>query len=226
MTFTESEYLLQRNRAKVHWQNRAFIRRHAPGVFESDGIKDAVDSPPVKKYLATILHDVHGPILDVGAGAFSHFFYPEEKRVIAYDLAHDNLVLGQYGVLNGNYQESIVGDAEDALPFPRASCGAVISKQVYGYLVDPSVFLSESMRILQPGGNIVIMDLVGNVAGWAYRMTDFSLSVVGERLAEEGFAQVQTTWLWKEPVRLYREDIQETVSVRLAAVSAEKPFLT
>ena len=59
---------------------------------------------------------------------------------------------------------AVHGDAY-ALPLPDASCGTVVLRLVLQHLADPRAALREAVRVLQPGGRVVVVDVDGGMWG-------------------------------------------------------------
>jgi ubiquinone/menaquinone biosynthesis C-methylase UbiE len=103
--------------------------------------------------------------------------------VAGLDLSEDMLALGaELGPPPGNAApiSYVTGDAT-ALPYPDRSFDAVVSTQVYEYVPDMPRALAEAIRVLRPGGRIVILD------------TDWD-SLVWHATDERLHARVLTAW--------------------------------
>jgi ubiquinone/menaquinone biosynthesis C-methylase UbiE len=99
--------------------------------------------------------------LDVGCGCgFCAFALAQvAEKVVAVDITPRMLeeasrLAGQRGISNISFQEA---DAE-ALPFPDAHFDIVSCRISAHHFLSPSAFLSESWRVLLPGGCLLVAD--------------------------------------------------------------------
>jgi SAM-dependent methyltransferase len=58
--------------------------------------------------------------------------------------------------LPGNPEASIEIRTDGTLPLPDASADAVFSSQVLEHVADPALYLSECLRVLRPGGKLLL----------------------------------------------------------------------
>ena len=100
----------------------------------------------------------------------------------------------------------------DALPFPAASFDMVVSTSAFHYFPDPTTALAEMMRVLRPGGRVVITDWCYDY--WTCQACDWFLRHMRRRhhrtyrsvecrdlLQAAGFADAKVeiyriTWFW------------------------------
>ncbi|HKC43262.1 MAG TPA: methyltransferase domain-containing protein, partial [Burkholderiales bacterium] len=111
---------------------------------------------------------ITGRILDVGVGTgIALPYYARAARVIGVDLSHAMLRRAQARVAEqrlDNVDGLAVMDAE-RLAFPAASFDAVVAQYVINAVPDPEATLDEFMRVLQPGGEIVLVNRIGAETG-------------------------------------------------------------
>ena len=107
-------------------------------------------------------------VLDLGSGAGFDCFLAAERvgpagRVIGVDMTPEMLEKARANALGGNFAnvEFRLGEIE-ALPVADASVDAVISNCVLNLSADRPRVLAETMRVLRPGGRIMISDLVSD----------------------------------------------------------------
>ena len=107
-------------------------------------------------------------VLDLGAGAgFDCFLAAErvgpEGRVIGVDMTPEMVEKARANALEGGFAnvEFRLGEIE-ALPVADASVDAVISNCVLNLSADRPRVLAEVMRVLRPGGRVMISDLVSD----------------------------------------------------------------
>lgn len=110
-----------------------------------------------------------GPVvadLGCGAGFLANWLAERGARVIAVD--HSERMLGQAS--RGKEQRRVraefrQGDLE-ALPIGDAEVDVVFSNLVWHHLADQSAAAREVLRVLRPGGVLVISDLAPHEAEW------------------------------------------------------------
>jgi SAM-dependent methyltransferase len=100
---------------------------------------------------AELLHDVTGPVLDVGCGPGVHTAALRADRpqriVLAADLSP--------GMAREAGAPSVVADAA-ALPVATGSCGGVLAMHMLYHLPDPQAAVREIRRVLAPGGTALV----------------------------------------------------------------------
>jgi len=111
---------------------------------------------------------INGRILDVGVGTgIALPYYARAARVIGVDLSQAMLRRAQARVAGQglrNVEGLAVMDAE-RLAFPGASFDAVVAQYVINAVPDPEATLDEFVRVLKPGGEIVLVNRIGADAG-------------------------------------------------------------
>ena len=131
---------------------------------------DAMDhSSVIARFVADFL-DAHGAgrggeLLDVGTGparipialcrADRHF------RILGVDLAGPMLDLARRNAAEAGLIDRIRfarGDAKN-LPFPDGRFEAVVSNTIVHHIPDPAVALAEMVRLVGPGGTLMVRDL-------------------------------------------------------------------
>lgn len=88
------------------------------------------------------ISNIYGLILDLGCGGIHKTELSNKKRIIGFDVR-----IGE-GV-------DVAGDAH-CLPFRDNSFDAIICKQVLEHLYHPHIAVDEMLRILKPGGKVVM----------------------------------------------------------------------
>lgn len=125
----------------------------------------AVNLRFVDDFLAVHGHGRGGEMLDVGTGpgrvpialcrADRHF------RVLGVDLAGPMLDLARRNVADAELNDRIRfarGDAKN-LPFPDGRFEAVVSNTIIHHIPDPEPALAEMVRLVAPGGTLMVRDL-------------------------------------------------------------------
>lgn len=134
--------------------------------------RDGGDFIFVPERIPFLVAAVGGPgrrVLDLGCrtGAVSRHFLPG-NTVVGLDV--DRAALKRAAALG---LETVVGNAEDELPFPTASFDVVVAGELLEHLRDPESLIAEAIRVLRPGG--VFTGSVPN----AYRLKSRLLFFVG-----------------------------------------------
>ncbi|MFD1034728.1 class I SAM-dependent methyltransferase [Sphingomonas hankookensis] len=150
---------------------------------------------------------VGGRILEVGVGTgISLPHYRAESRITGIDIADQMLDKARDRVkrLRLDHVERIaIGDAE-ALDFDDASFDVVVAQYVVSAVPHPDRALSEFLRVVRPGGMIVIATRLGAEAGMRAKIeralmpitsrlgwrTDFPWSIYGDWAARNPQAQL------------------------------------
>ena len=104
-------------------------------------------------------------VLDVGTGTalipLELLRRSPEARVMAVDLASSMLDLGRLHVAAAGLDGAIVLEAADAkaLPYGDGAFAAVVSNSLVHHVPEPGGALSEMVRVLAPGGVLMVRDL-------------------------------------------------------------------
>ncbi len=109
-----------------------------------------------------------GHILDLGTGTaripitLCRLANNSTIKITAIDLAQSMLDLAQANVTEAKLNHQITLELADAkqLPYPDRFFDMVISNSIVHHLADPRPCLAEAMRVLKPGGGVLIRDLM------------------------------------------------------------------
>ncbi|ACK50883.1 Phosphatidylethanolamine N-methyltransferase [Methylocella silvestris BL2] len=109
-----------------------------------------------------------GRVLDVGVGTGLELpMFDERTRLVGVDLCEPMLRQAQRRVIGKslrNVDGLLVMDAT-RLAFPDASFDAVVAPYVLTVVPDPHAMLDELLRVVKPGGEIVLVNHVGAETG-------------------------------------------------------------
>lgn len=144
---------------------------------------------PIKTFLEQQCGLLDEKILDVGSGLYSETYLPKGHEIYRVDW------LPQINKKENSY----VCNAE-SLPFEDNKFEMVLSKQVYGYLVNPEKCLKEMVRVLKPNGLLVIIDWKGNLKGDDFRVEDFEPEKVANKAQLMGLEIIKTEQLMERRV--------------------------
>jgi ArsR family transcriptional regulator len=143
--------------------------------------------------------------LGAGEGTFALLLAQRAKKVIAIDTSAKMIEVAReqalrHGVKNIEYR---LGDMEE-VPIDDGEVDLVFFSQSLHHALHPERALQEAWRILQPGGRVVVLDLVKHRFEearelYADEWLGFSESELEVMLEKAGFAQVQTSVVHKEP---------------------------
>jgi phosphatidylethanolamine/phosphatidyl-N-methylethanolamine N-methyltransferase len=111
---------------------------------------------------------VGGRVLEVGVGTgISLAYYTSRCRVVGIDISEPMLQVARRRVeADGlkHVERLAVMDAED-LEFPDDSFDAVVAQYVVNTVPNPEIALDEFLRVLRPGGELIIVNRVGATHG-------------------------------------------------------------
>ena len=140
---------------------------------------------PIKAFLEQeFSQNIGEKILDVGSGLFSETYLPQGYEVCSVDW------LPQVKKIKNSY----VCNAE-SMPFGDNNFGVVLSKQVYGYLINPEKCLEEMVRVLKPNGLLVVIDWEGNLKGENFRVENFEPEKVVSKIKSMDFEIIKSVRL-------------------------------
>ncbi|MEP6946425.1 MAG: methyltransferase domain-containing protein [Acidobacteriota bacterium] len=127
------------------------------------GFYDRAFSPFEKRFLRSWRAETLGylpvgaSILEIGAGTGANFaFYPHCREAVASELSAGMLV---YAREKAELVRLVQADAQ-LLPFPDSHFDAAFATLVFCAIPDPSVAFAEVMRVVKPGGKVVLLEHV------------------------------------------------------------------
>jgi ArsR family transcriptional regulator len=102
--------------------------------------------------------------LGCGTGQLAETVAPHVHRVIAVDASDDMLTAARARLGKVSNVDLRKGDLE-ALPIPAGELDAAVMSLVLHYSPDPARALAEVARVLQPGGRVLIVDMLPHEHG-------------------------------------------------------------
>ena len=107
---------------------------------------------------------VGGRILEVGVGTgISLPYYSARSRVVGIDISEPMLKVARRRVIDERLEHVELLELMDAenLEFPESSFDVVVAQYVVNTVPHPEIALDEFLRVLRPGGELVIVNRVG-----------------------------------------------------------------
>lgn len=110
----------------------------------------------VHEYILSELPKTEGSILDVGCGKawVAELCCPKNYKVVSMDISLTNVAkaLTKYPFAN---HSAVVADVFN-LPFKENSFDYIIASEIIEHVVDPAKFVENLMKVLKPGGLLLI----------------------------------------------------------------------
>ncbi|MBC7541484.1 MAG: metalloregulator ArsR/SmtB family transcription factor [Candidatus Sericytochromatia bacterium] len=141
--------------------------------------------------------------LGCGTGSGTEMLAPFVRQVVAVDQSAPMLQAARERLARHDNVRFVESPLED-LPLETASLDAAICTLVLHHVDDPPAVLREMARVLRPGGQAIVVDMVAHDRE-AYRQTmghrhlGFSAVVIGGLLSVAGFGDVRICHLPAEP---------------------------
>jgi ubiquinone/menaquinone biosynthesis C-methylase UbiE/DNA-binding transcriptional ArsR family regulator len=160
---------------------------HVADTAVEDAIRGALADKPIRSLLD----------LGTGTGRMLEMFAPDIERGLGLDMSLDMLALARArldraGIRNCSVRQ---GDIYD-LALPRDSFDVVIIHQVLHFLDDSARAIREAVRVLRPGGRLLVVDFAPHDLEFlreehAHRRLGFSGETVTQWLEAAGLDSVQ-----------------------------------
>jgi ubiquinone/menaquinone biosynthesis C-methylase UbiE/DNA-binding transcriptional ArsR family regulator len=161
---------------------------HAPEAVVEAAILEALGSKPIRNLLD----------LGTGTGRMLQLLGARATRAVGLDASHAMLSVARANLERAGLTRAELrqGDVY-APPFPRGSFDLIIVHQVLHYLDDPRRALREAVRLLAPGGRILVIDFAPHNleflrASQAHRRLGFTHEQMAEWLGEADLDNVLT----------------------------------
>ena len=141
--------------------------------------------------------------LGCGTGQLAETVAPHVHRVIAVDASADMLTAARARLGKLSNVDLRQGDLE-ALPIPAGELDAAVMSLVLHYSPDPARALTEVARVLQPGGRVLIVDMLPHEHGeyqqqMGHVWLGFSDKQTTRFLTAAGFGNVRVRALPTDP---------------------------
>jgi SAM-dependent methyltransferase len=177
-------------------------------------------------------------VVDLGSGAGFDCFLAARRvgpggRVIGVDMTHEMLAAARANAARDGYSnvEFRLGEIE-ALPVADTSADMVISNCVINLSTDKPRVFREALRVLKPGGQLMVSDLVlarPLPASVARSVEAYAGCIAGAMLKDDylaairgaGFADVEVLAESAYPIGLSNPDASELAVLGDASISAE-----
>jgi ubiquinone/menaquinone biosynthesis C-methylase UbiE len=140
-----------------------------------DSVMAPVEHAVLAGRRAGLLAGLGGQVIDVGAGTGANLpYFRQAARVVAAepDPAMRRRLAGK--LAGARVPVEVTGDPAESLHYGDASFDAVVCTLVLCTVADPGRALAEAMRVLRPGGRLVVLEHVrgrGSLASWQDRVT-------------------------------------------------------
>jgi ubiquinone/menaquinone biosynthesis C-methylase UbiE len=146
-------------------------------------------------------------VLDLGCGpgnsALQLLEYRQDLRVLGVDFSIGILRFAQRASLKANCQGQTAWVQADVayLPIADNSFDVVTAHSVYYRIEDRAAFLRETLRVLRPGGRLILLNPIERpfAFNWLLKWQKasrvrFSIKEMAEHLTGAGFARVLSEW--------------------------------
>jgi SAM-dependent methyltransferase len=126
--------------------------------------------PFIGNWRGHLLRDVHGLVLEVGAGSGPNLeHYPPDAHVIATEFNAESIALARPSV--STYTHLASADIEH-LAFSDNVFDVAVATLVFCSVERPVVGFQEVRRVLKPGGQLHLIEHVRSHHGWLGRLQD------------------------------------------------------
>ncbi len=120
-----------------------------------------LDADGLATYRASLVGDLEGDVLEIGAGTGAMFsYYTAAARVTAIEPDDDFRAAAEEAALETAVNVLVIAGVGEALPFDDATFDAVVGSQVLCSVDSPEKTLAEFKRVLRADGEIRLMEHV------------------------------------------------------------------
>jgi ArsR family transcriptional regulator len=155
-------------------------------------------APAVEAALLALVPETDaGRLLDIGTGTgrVLELLAPRISQGVGVDASKAMLALARSRLARAGLMHCSVRLADMyRLPLAEASCDVAVMQMVLHYAEDPPGVLAEAARVLRPGGQLIVIDLVQHdrddlLTRLAHRWPGFSDDAMGDLLERAGMQQ-------------------------------------
>jgi ubiquinone/menaquinone biosynthesis C-methylase UbiE len=126
--------------------------------------------PFIGNWRSGLLCEVHGRVLEVGAGRGANLdHYPINTHITATEFNHEAIALAK-PKLNAHIR--LASADIEHLAFPDATFDTVVATLVFCSVERPIVGFREVKRVLKPGGKLYLIEHVRSHHSWLGRLQD------------------------------------------------------
>jgi SAM-dependent methyltransferase len=148
--------------------------------------------------VALVPPDDAGCLLDIGTGTgrVLELLAPRVRQALGIDASKSMLALARARLAGPDYAHCAVRLADMyRLPLISSSYDTVILQMVLHHAEDPAVVITEAVRVLRPGGRLLVVDLAEHgqqdlIGRFAHRWPGFSDEAIDRLFATAGLDQL------------------------------------
>lgn len=202
-------------------QQRRYWDQHADSY--DRGMRFA-EKPILRDTRAWACSQATGRTLEVAVGTGLNLpFYPPETDLTAVDLSPRMLAVARRRAADLGLTAELQEGTAEALDFPDESFDTVICTLALCSIPDEKAAIGEMLRVLRPGGRLVLADHVASSA-WPIRQLQRAVELWSVRSAGEHFTRRPIRQLYAAGVRIsHQERFLAGIIERVVAVKPATP---
>ncbi|EME16030.1 class I SAM-dependent methyltransferase [Rhodococcus triatomae] len=196
---------------------------HWPHIYEVENRAQDVDGA-VFAVLRELADWTGRDVVDVGCGTGYHLpeFARDARSVIGVE-PHPPLVARARERTAGTAEVRVLAGTAEHLPLPDRSVDVVHARTAYFFGPGCGPGITEAMRVLRPGGTLVVVDLDATVGGYGQWMCadlpHYDPAVVESFFAAQGFdlTRVATRWAFED-----RRSLRAVLGIEFSERTADR----